>query len=215
MKLSCVIKKYTRFKLALGADFRIERHILKRFTKTVGNVKLNDISEEKTQKFLMGRGALTRTYLYRHSALKGFFKFALSRGYCSYSPLPKTLPKVKSNFTPYIYSLKDIRKLLTWIDKLPVRAPQIEPETLRVVIILLYGAMLRISEALRLNVDDVDLRQGVLTIHDSKFRKTRIVPIGPKLKGLLSKYASSRHSSEYKGRFFISKKKERTFDPIR
>jgi len=59
---------------------------------------------------------------------------------------------------------------------------------------------------LALTVADVDLKQGVLTIHESKFYKTRIVPIGPKLNALLLKYARSRNKKISTERFFLTKR---------
>ena len=42
---------------------------------------------------------------------------------------------------------------------------------------LLACAGLRISEALHLKAEDVDLQEGVLTVRDSNYRKTRLVPV--------------------------------------
>ena len=42
---------------------------------------------------------------------------------------------------------------------------------------------MRIGEALRLTLQDVDLADRVITVRDTKFFKTRLVPIGPKLTG--------------------------------
>ena len=56
----------------------------------------------------------------------------------------------------------------------PLR-PLIMPEIFR----LYYGCGLRQREALNLNVEDVDLQQGVLTIRNSKFQKDRLVHMAP------------------------------------
>jgi integrase/recombinase XerD len=53
---------------------------------------------------------------------------------------------------------------------------------------LLYSYVLRVSEALHLHVADVDLEVGVLTIHQSKFRKDRLVPLTPALTQRLRQY---------------------------
>jgi site-specific recombinase XerD len=52
--------------------------------------------------------------------------------------------------------------------------------------VLLYGAGLRISEALALTLADVDLSAGVIQIRDSKFYKTRLVPLGLDLVNILT-----------------------------
>ena len=58
--------------------------------------------------------------------------------------------------------------------------------------LLLYGAGLRISEALRLTLADVDLDQRLLTIRETKFYKTRLVPLGPDLSQALTVYLATR-----------------------
>ena len=66
---------------------------------------------------------------------------------------------------------------------------------MRCLVLLMYGAALRTSEALSLTIGDVDLHCGVLTVRDSKFFKTRLVPIGPKTVQMLAEYGSSRKTN--------------------
>jgi integrase/recombinase XerD len=56
---------------------------------------------------------------------------------------------------------------------------------------VLYACGLRIGEALRLQVRDVDLAAGVFTIREGKFRKDRLVPISPSLQAHLQRYHAS------------------------
>ncbi len=74
---------------------------------------------------------------------------------------------------------------------------------------LLYGAGLRIGEALALTHADVDLDAALLTIRESKFYKTRLVPIGPRLTAVLRSYAEDRyqreHSNEPGAPFFVTR----------
>jgi len=60
------------------------------------------------------------------------------------------------------------------------------------LLLLLYGAGLRISEALQLTEFDVDLEERLLSVRKSKFFKSRLVPIGPKLTKVLKDYAGTR-----------------------
>ncbi len=77
----------------------------------------------------------------------------------------------------------------------------------------MYGAALRTSEALCLTIADVDLANAVLTIRDSKFFKSRLVPIGPKTVQALADYASRRdacaHSKETDTPFFVGRNAKR------
>jgi site-specific recombinase XerD len=91
----------------------------------------------------------------------------------------------------------------------------------------MYGAALRISEALSLKIGAVDLANGVLTIRDSKFFKTRLVPIGPKTGEVLREYVKRREdlvrSTRPDDPFFLDRngkpvpvhKLERAFKQIR
>jgi integrase len=90
--------------------------------------------------------------------------------------------------TPYIYSTTELQRLLKAAAFLASRKKPCQEEMLRTLILLLYGSAIRIGEALRLTLGDLNLNQGVLTIRDTKFFKTRLVPIGPRLKAVLTDY---------------------------
>ena len=69
---------------------------------------------------------------------------------------------------------------------------QLDRPTLCTLLLLLYGAALRGGEARSLAVDDVDLSEAVLTVRNAKFRKSRLVPVGPQLADRLRSYAEIR-----------------------
>ena len=75
------------------------------------------------------------------------------------------------------------------------------------IILLLATSGLRISEALHLTLDDVDLDDGVLSIRQSKFRKSRLVPLSPRTVDALRRYHGIRVAVAPAGpsaAFFIS-----------
>ena len=69
---------------------------------------------------------------------------------------------------------------------------QLDGDTLRALLLLLYGAGLRFGEAQRLTLDDVDPGEALLTVRDTKFYKTRLVPVCPQLADALRAYAAKR-----------------------
>ncbi len=85
----------------------------------------------------------------------------------------------------------------------------VEPETLRTLILLLYGAGLRAGEALRLRPCDVDLQDRVLSLWTTKFFKSRLIPIGARLAAVLARYAQERNHPRPPGgnhsRFFTTR----------
>jgi integrase len=92
--------------------------------------------------------------------------------------------------TPYIFTRDELRRVLDATAR--SRTSELEPSTMRVLLLLLYGAALRLGEALGLTIADVDLDTALLTIRDTKFYKTRLVPVGPDLCRVLQQYAEQR-----------------------
>ena len=66
------------------------------------------------------------------------------------------------------------------------------PKTYATLFGLLASTGLRVSEALALQRADVDLRQGILHIRQTKFRKSRLVPMHPTVTAALRRYAAYR-----------------------
>jgi integrase len=102
------------------------------------------------------------------------------------------VPGRPSAFVPYVYSREELRRLLRATAAIAHPRRLLEPLTLRTTLLLLYGAGLRVSEALGLDQGDVDFAQAVLTIRDSKFFKSRLVPLSAALIGALRDYAAWR-----------------------
>jgi integrase len=83
----------------------------------------------------------------------------------------------------------------------------LRPRTYATLIGSLACTGLRISEALRLTRDDADLNRGILKIRETKFRKTRLVPVHPTAVAALRAYAATRDHLIAAGacdRFFVS-----------
>jgi integrase len=159
--------------------------------------------------YLAGSGPVTRYWHRKYEALSGFYRFALGRGYVLHSPLPTTVPKRPQPFRPYIYSQEELRDILKAAGEYETPRTALEEATLRTLLLLLYGAGLRIGEALALTRADVELDTALLTIHEGKFYKTRLVPIGPRLTAVLRIYADDRyqraHSNDPGATFFVTR----------
>jgi integrase len=95
----------------------------------------------------------------------------------------------RASFTARIFTPAEVTRLLAAADHLRPdgRAPQ-RHRVMPVLFRVLYGCGLRLGEALRLRVDDVDLRAGVLTIREGKFRKDRLVPVAASLQTCMQHY---------------------------
>ena len=109
----------------------------------------------------------------------------------SYVPGPTWGRRPKSSFHPYIYTLTEIRSLLAEARRLkPIDS--LRPHTHATLLGLLYCTGLRISEALALRLEDVELQADILWVRESKFRKSRLVPLGPKVGQAIRRYEQER-----------------------
>ena len=187
-----VINSYLAQKRSLGIRFETPERLLRRFCRAVGNPEIEEITPEMIVTFLRGNGPLSVSWKVRYRILSGFYRFAISRGHAAFSPLPTTMPKLPPQQTPYVYSTEELRRLLDATSTLKVRhRPQI-PTIYRTLLLLLYGTGMRIGEALRLTLRDVDLTEQVIMVRETKFYKTRLVPIGSKLTRELAAHIERR-----------------------
>jgi integrase len=114
----------------------------------------------------------------------------------------------KKGLSPHIYSQAEITSFLQAASQL---APTngLHPRTYVTLFGLLLSSGLRISETLTLSRQDVDLRTGVLTIRETKFRKSRLVPLHPSTLQALKHYSKLRdsyHPGTRSKTFFLSEK---------
>jgi site-specific recombinase XerD len=193
MNISDLVAHYLSFRRTLGERCRTYEVILRSFCRAVGpQTPVTDIRRDTVTAFLAVTGSVTSAWHIKYYALRGLFRFAVSRGHLDEAPLPTGLPKRAAAFVPYIYSREELRRLLEAIPSYRRYRSRIEPPTLRALLLLLYGAGLRAREALRLAVTDVDLSDGLLTIRATKFFKSRLVPVGRQLARVLADYARWR-----------------------
>jgi len=97
------------------------------------------------------------------------------------------LPQYKRP-TPHIYSNQQIAQILASSQKLPTK----DSYTYWTLFGLLLATGMRIGEALALDNKDVDLKQGVITIRDTKLNKSRILPLHKTTLQVIKKYVQQR-----------------------
>jgi site-specific recombinase XerD len=192
MNLQRLIERYISLQRSLGSSFISNATILRAFGRARGaRASIAGVRPEHVDAFLGKGRPVTTTWFLKLSRLRCFFQYALSRGYIATDPLPTVIPKRPSAFIPYIYTCEELRRLLEMVES-PRRKSILEPATIRAMILVYYGAGLRLNEATHLTRADVDLSGSVLTIRNTKFGKTRLVPVGPQLSRALVQYDGSR-----------------------
>ena len=193
MTLRAAIDQYVAWRQARGTSFQSGAGILRRYARSVGgDIECDDVRPAQARAFLVGNGPLTRTRAVKRSALNGFYRYALGRGLATRSPLPTDEPPEPPSAPPYIYSPDDLRRLFAAVEPCRRRAVQLDAPTFRTLLLLLYGAGLRLGEALRLTQADVDLPGALLTVRGTKFYASRLVPVGPDLQRAMEEYQPAR-----------------------
>jgi integrase/recombinase XerD len=192
MKLIDVVTAYVAMQRSLGLRFTAADRLLHQFAREMGNVSIAGVRPDAVVLFLRGVGALTATWRLKYNVLSGLYRFAISRGYCETCPLPENVPKLPPSQTPYVYSREELRRLIEATPLLYNYRSRQQASMYRTLILLLYGSGLRIGEVLRLNMSDVDLIDRAIMVRDTKFFKTRLVPIGPRLSTELAAHIERR-----------------------
>jgi integrase len=93
---------------------------------------------------------------------------------------------------PYIYSSAEVRLLLDIARTYPSPRAPLRPLTLYTMLAVVYCAGLRVSEVAHLNLGDVDLTAGTIAIRETKFFKSRILPLAPSVLAALQGYLEAR-----------------------
>ncbi|MFA5787281.1 MAG: tyrosine-type recombinase/integrase [Actinomycetota bacterium] len=125
----------------------------------------------------------------RLSIVRGFAKHLALLDEHTEVPPADLLPDRSHRATPYLYTEDEVRRLMAAAEKLhsPLRRA-----TFGTLLGLLWVSGMRIGEALRLDRDDVDLVHGVLLVRDSKFGKSRELPVHESTTAALRSYARRR-----------------------
>ena len=120
------------------------------------------------------------------SSVKGFVKYLVSLGFEASAP-DRVIKRF--DYVPYVFSEEEWMRIVSFADNFgcglrPVRSAKIYPVLLRI----LYGCGLRLSEGLSLRWTDLDLTNGIITIRQGKNLKQRLVPMNHSLTALLLLY---------------------------
>jgi integrase len=93
---------------------------------------------------------------------------------------------------PYIYTENEIELLLETALQFPSPRSALRPLTLYTMLVLAYCSGLRIGEIVHLDLGDVNLHDGEIAIRDTKFFKSRTLPIAGSVVAALDEFLNAR-----------------------
>jgi integrase/recombinase XerD len=126
--------------------------------------------------------------------IRGFARHRSATDPLSEIPPTTLLPHRSTRARPYLYTQQEVQGLLDAALQLPTAWPStpLRPWVFHCLLGLLSVTGLRISEALDLKLDDVDIDQGILTIRAAKFGRSRLLPLHPSTGTVLVDYFQRR-----------------------
>ncbi len=189
-RLSGQVEDYLRLRRALG--FKLERagRLLPQLVAHLEAASATTVSSELAIAWarLPGRAGPNH-WAQRLGIARGFARYLQTIDPATEVPPPGVFPARRYRPTPYLWSPRDICRLLEGARAL---RPPLRAATYEALFGLLAASGMRVGEAVGLDRDDLDLQAGVITIREAKFDRCRLVPLHPTATEALSRYATAR-----------------------
>lgn len=206
--MSARVEEYLAYRRNLGFQLQSEGVLLRQFARYAdGEGHRGPLTTDLALRW--ARLPVTRTPLYwarRLEVVRCFARHLAISDPRTEIPAKGLLGPAHRRTPPHIYSEAEISALLVGARQLS-SANGLRPLTYATLIGLLAAAGLRISEALRLTRADLDPGRGILVIRESKFHKSRLVPLHPTTVRALLDYGRLRdqvHPHPATDTFFVT-----------
>jgi integrase len=181
------LEDYLQLRRSLGHELAEARWLLPGFVAYLDAHDARTVTIEAALAWAQ-QGTVTTVGPRRMTAVRGFARYLAGIDARTEVPPPGLIAGRRRWRPPFIYSPGDIGALMAQARQL-TPMPAATHETL---IGLLAVTGMRVGEVIRLDRADIDWAGGVLTIRESKFGKTRMVPVHDSTLGTLERYARIR-----------------------
>ena len=198
--LAPFLSQFVQYKRALNRKYRADAEVLRLFDRYLQSRHIDDwsaIDGALIDDFLKSRPRVSaRSYNHLLGVVHRFFAFAVMQQWIQRNPVTASPRAETGGRIPYLFDLKAARQLLAVARSLPERSmARYRGLVYETIFALLYGLGLRVGEVVRLKLADADFTRDLLFIRETKFCKSRIVPLGPNLAQRLKRYVKERHGS--------------------
>ncbi len=188
-----MVEEYLEVRRVLGVQLRIEGRQLLAFARFADDSRhRGPITIDLVVRWARSSPKSTRAGCARRvDTVRPFARYRFAFDACTEIPPSHLLGPARTRRPPHVYSTTETRDMLTAAGRLyPVGG--VRPATVRTVLGLLACTGMRPAEAIRLTESDADLSAGVLTIRETKFCKSRLVPLHPTATRALRRYKAFR-----------------------
>lgn len=180
--------------LRRGLGFKLQSHevTLRELLAFLRQKKVCRITTKLALEFALRSPAhASKTQSCRLSVVRQFARYQFSNDRRIEIPALGLLPSRQRRAKPHFYSNSEIRTLLHAALNKPSLV-SLQPRTFYCIFGLLAVSGMRVSEALNLQGEHIDWSAQMLTVHKSKFGKTRLIPLHPSTVAVLADYARRR-----------------------
>ncbi|HEX3757198.1 MAG TPA: tyrosine-type recombinase/integrase [Kofleriaceae bacterium] len=186
------LTEYLAARRALGTRLKWPESSLRRFVDFVEAEGASFVTTDVALRWAAQPVGVQRaTHAGRLRIVRGFAAWLQAKDQRTQVPPQRLLPTARRRPTPYIYSDREISDLIAATDRLR-SASGLRRATFKTLLGLLAATGLRPGEALALDVADVDLVGGILSVRESKFGKSRFVPMDESARAATAAYAEFR-----------------------
>jgi integrase/recombinase XerD len=186
------LDEYLQLRRALGHKLADAHRLLPRFVAYLDERSIEFVTIEAALAWSLERTVPdgSRVPAQRMMAVRGFARYLSGVDSRTVVPPAGTIRHPKQWRRPFIYTDTDVLALIEQAQA--VIAQPLRSATYQTLIGLLATTGLRVGEALRLDRGDLDRHEGILRIRESKFGKSRLVPLHPSTVDALERYDDTR-----------------------
>jgi integrase len=188
--LRCALERYLSMRQGLGYKYRDQARRLRDFVSFMEARKARTITTKLALAWATLPPRSEVSSARRLNEVRGFARHIASIDLKTEMPPLGIFPQRKRP-KPYVYSAAEINALLAAALALPP-TDGLRRWTYHHLFGLIAITGMRLSEAIGLQRGDVDLEQGVLTVRQAKFGKSRLIPLHPTTRAALRSYAERR-----------------------
>jgi integrase len=186
-------QEYVEYRRKLGFQIKIEGTQTIRFAEYADSIShKGPLTKELALEWArLPRNCSQLYHARRLEVIRAFAKYLAGFDPRTWVPENGLLGRAHRRTQPHIYSPAEIRRLLCAARRL-IPMDGLRPRTFATLIGLMASTGLRTKEALDLGREDMDIREGILTIRETKFYKSRLVPLDETTARALRDYARFR-----------------------
>ena len=180
--------EYVKYKKSMGYDY--SKYVINTYVRldkyfNDNNLTKKEITEELYDNWLTKReNESNNTHAIRYTAIRQFCSYLIQNNYQNIYYSDEYNIKYKKEFIPHIYTDEEIVNIFKLSANINL--------TFETIIKLLYSTGLRISEALNIELDNVNLKNNQISIINSKNNVSRIIVMSNSMSNKLKEYIDSK-----------------------